>query len=85
MPDAFLWYHADAEREPALLNWIERVEAHAGVRGRLYIRKQEQRTTFMECYRDVSSATIRRIEALAAADPLFEQIERRCESFVEIT
>ncbi|MDQ7000315.1 MAG: hypothetical protein Q9M12_05455 [Mariprofundus sp.] len=85
MPDAFVWYHAGEKQEPDLLNWLDTVEQQAGVRGKLFIRKTNGNTTFMETYSDVSRATIDRIEKLAASSPLFERIDRRCESFVEIS
>jgi len=85
MPDAFVWYHAGEKQEPDLLNWLDTVEQQAGVRGKLFIRKTIGNTTFMETYSDVSRATIDRIEKLAASNPLFERIDRRCESFVEIS
>jgi len=85
MPDAFIWYHADKKLEPELLDWINEVEAEAGVRGKLYIRNQQGETTFMESYIDVSRATIERIDKLATSHPLFENIHRRCESFIQIT
>jgi len=88
MPDAFIWYHADDKQEPDLMNWLDEVELQAGVRGKLYIRKASEKTddksTFMETYSDVSSATISRIEKLAAKHVLFDAIERHCESFVAI-
>jgi len=84
MPDAFIWYHANEKQEPELLNWLDQVEQQAGVRGKLFIRKADDKTTFMETYADVSSATISRIEKLAAKYVLFDTIERRCESFVAI-
>jgi len=85
MPDAFIWYHADEKMEPALLEWMDTVQEKADVRGNLYIRKQDDKTTFMETYRDVSSATIKRIESMADKHAIFDRVERRCESFVEIT
>lgn len=85
MPDAFIWYHADKNMEPDLQHWIDAVEDEAGVRGKLYIRTHQDETTFMESYNDVSRATIDRIEKLAASRPLFENINRRCESFIQIS
>ncbi|MDQ6981715.1 MAG: DUF4936 family protein [Mariprofundus sp.] len=84
MPDAFIWYHADEKDESKLINWLATVEQQAGVQGKLFVRKADNNTTFMEIYSDVSQATIDRIEKLAASTPLFEAIERRCENFVEI-
>jgi len=84
MPDAFIWYHADESLEPELLNWITRVEEQAGVRGKLLVRIENNETTFMETYSNISRATINRIEKLANAQPVFDGINRRCENFVEI-
>jgi len=36
-------------------------------------------------YPDISRATIDRIEKLAASSPVFQSIDRRCESFIQIT
>jgi len=36
-------------------------------------------------YPDVFRATIDRIEKLAAASPVFQSIDLRCESFIQIT
>lgn len=85
MPNAFIWYHADENIEPELLQWLSQVEEKADVRGKLFIRKENDKSTFMETYTDVSRATINRIEKLAANHPLFKGIHRQCESFVEIT
>jgi len=85
MPDAFIWYHADDTLETELLHWLDEVESKADVRGKLFIRKADNQTTFMESYSDVTSATIKRIEKLAASNPVFQAIERRCESFIQIT
>jgi len=85
MPDAFIWYHADEKRESELLNWLDIVEQQAGVRGKLLVRIEKDKTTFMETYADVSRPTIDRIEKLAASSPVFQGIDRRCESFIQIT
>jgi len=84
MPDAFIWYHADEKLESALIDWLDEVQEQADVQGKLFIRKDGDKTTFMETYSDVTSATIARIEKLAAAYPAFEGLERRCESFIRI-
>ena len=84
MPDAFIWYHADEKLESKLMEWLDEAEEHAGVRGNLFVRKENEQSTFMETYRDVSSATIARIEALAAKKPLFKNITRHCESFQRV-
>ena len=64
---------------------MQQVEAKAGVRGAFYIRKQDDgRATFMEAYKQITTATINRIERLAAKQVLFKNIDRRCESFIRI-
>jgi len=89
MPDAFIWYHADENHEAELLNWLELVHDQADVRGKLFVRKDsdgdQSKTTFMETYTAVSTATINRIEKLAANQTLFNDLQRQCESFVEVT
>jgi len=74
MPDVFIWYETDEEMEPALLDWMGHVESEADVRGALYIRKEDGKTTFMEAYHHVTTATINRIERLAAQQKIFEDI-----------
>ncbi len=85
MPDTFIWYHADENMEPAFIAWLEQVEEKADVRGKLFIRKEQDKTTFMETYTNVSRATINRIEKLASTQDLFKEIHRQCESFVEVS
>jgi len=89
MPDAFIWYHANESHKAELLNWLELVHDQADVHGKLFIRKDshgdQSKATFMETYTDVSTATINRIEKLAANQALFNDIQRQCESFVEVT
>ena len=85
MPDAFIWYEADEKLEPKLLEWMQQIEAEAGIRGAFYIRKQDDgHATFMEAYNQITTATINRIERLAAKQALFKNIDRRCESFIRI-
>jgi len=85
MPDAFIWYETDETLEPSLLEWMQLVEAEADIRGGFYIRKQgDGRATFMEAYCQITTATIDRIERLAAKQALFKNIDRRCESFIRI-
>ncbi|MBN4077163.1 hypothetical protein JYT48_02710 [Mariprofundus ferrooxydans] len=89
MPDAFIWYKANENNETDFLHWLDLVHEQADVRAKLFIRKDtdgdQSKATFMETYSDVSSATINRIEKLAANQPLFNDIQRQCESFVKIT
>lgn len=70
LPDPQQWMDADAEQ--------------AGVKGCLYIRIEKDKTTFMESYHDISRATIERIEKLASSTALFDGIQRRSESFIQI-
>lgn len=85
MPDAFIWYEADEKLEPALLQWMGHIEAEADIKGAFYIRKQDNgRATFMEAYNQVTTASINRIEQLAAKQALFTDIDRRCERFIRI-
>jgi len=85
MPDAFVWYHTDENKEPELLHWLDKVHEQADVHGKLFIRKEQDKTTFMEAYNNVSTATINRIEKMAANQVLFQDIHRQCESFVEVS
>ncbi|GAV20984.1 hypothetical protein MMIC_P1962 [Mariprofundus micogutta] len=84
MPDAFIWYHAHEKLESELMSWLDEIEDKAGVRGKLFVRKDDGKTTFMESYSDVTTSTITRIEKHAAQHPVFTNIERRCESFMRI-
>jgi hypothetical protein len=84
MPDAFIWYHAGDTLEPDLPDWIDQVGETTGIRGRLFVRRENDRTTFMEIYSAVSGAMIERIESMAAQQPVFEGIDRRCESFTKV-
>ncbi|MDQ6992954.1 MAG: hypothetical protein Q9M31_05720 [Mariprofundus sp.] len=85
MPDAFIWYHGDESLETELLHWMVTVEQQVGVHGKLYRRKKGDTTTFMEAYRDVSSAAIQRIEKMALHQAVFANVNRCCESFMEIS
>ena len=85
MPDAFIWYEADEKLEPALMQWMQHVEAEAGIKGAFYIRKQDKgHATFMEVYNQITTATVNRIERMAAKQALFKNINRRCESFIKV-
>ncbi|MDX8405023.1 MAG: hypothetical protein R8K50_02615, partial [Mariprofundus sp.] len=84
MPDAFIWYHAEQAAQPALVAWLQMVETNTGIRGKLFMRHQHDKTTFMESYADVSTETMARIEKLAAQQAVFAGINRRCESFTPV-
>jgi len=80
---AFIWYHAEIERQPELLAWLEQVRQKTGVQGRLLVRRQTEQTTFMEIYDPIEPDLISRIEQMAATSPCFSGIQRRCECFME--
>ena len=87
MPDnqcAFIWYNADELEMDDLKAWLKLVKNKTGQNGRLYVRRKEGKTTFMESYSNLSEATATAIERLAATHPPFQGIERRCESFLRI-
>jgi len=81
----FVWYHADKTSEANLRTWMQYVQQTLAIKGRLYHRQQDEKTTFMEVFECVGFATIEKIEQLAAQQPCFHGITRRCESFERIT
>ena len=90
MPDdmptsAFVWYHADQTCKADLRAWMQHVQQALAIQRRLYQRQQDEKTTFMEVFECVGFATIKKIEQLAAQQPCFHGITRRCESFERIT
>lgn len=80
---AFVWYHAEAALQPMLLDWLQRVENRIGIRGKLFLRRTEQKTTFMEVYDSVESGTLAQIEELAGQQPWIDELQspRRAECF----
>ena len=83
-PSAFIWYHAESQQEKMFQSWIDEVHHRLGIQGKLYKRLQNEKTTFMEVFEHVDSATIKQIEQLATQQHCFKGIERRCESFERI-
>lgn len=86
MPDTtnlFIWYHADTNLAPELQAWLAMLKKQFGLRGRLYLRQSEGRTTFMEVFEQVPADAAPRIEALAASQSWHARLKspRRCESF----
>ncbi len=81
---AFIWYHADAEQQGPILQWQAELSETLGVQGRLLLRHDSGKTTFMEIYEHVESPLVEQIEAQAKQLPIFAGIERRCESFIEV-
>jgi len=87
MPDklsSFIWYNADHLNMGDLKAWLELVKQQTGQSGELYVRRKDGKTTYMETYSNVSEAESSAIEHLAASHPLFDSIDRRCESFKRI-
>ena len=87
MPDtqsAFIWYHTDNLNMAEMKEWLKLVKEQTGAKCKLYVRRKDGKTTFMETYANISEGTTIAIEGLAAAHPLFQGIDRRCESFLRI-
>jgi len=87
----FIWYLAPDAIESVLRQWLSEVERKLGVRGELFLRRDQDsegnpRTTFMESYRHVDEGFIAELEALAEQQPWHEQLlsPRRCEAFNRI-
>jgi len=90
MPDfsttsAFVWYHADATLQPDLQQWLQSVQQQLNIKAELYQRQKNEKTTFMEVFEHIDSATIEKIEQLATQHHCFNGIHRQCESFERIT
>ncbi|MBL1352500.1 MAG: hypothetical protein COA61_004050 [Zetaproteobacteria bacterium] len=84
MPDVFVWYHADAHQERKFQQWLTMLENKISCTGKLYKRKQDEKTTFMEVFEHIDSATMKKIEQLATQQDCFQGIHRQCESFERI-
>jgi len=87
MPSAFIWYHADALLAAQLSDWVHEISKKTGLEGRLLMRDEDGKTTFMEIYPDAGAAAIAGIEKIAATRDWFTQLEspRRAEIFSEIS
>jgi len=88
MPDKqsslFIWYNANELVMDELKAWLKLVKQETGLKGKLYVRRKDGITTYMETYKRVSGAEAIAIEDLAATCSLFTNIDRRCESFHRI-
>ncbi len=83
---AFIWYHADMKMQESVLAWQQtEVAEKLAVSGRLLIREQAGKTTFMEIYEHVEWPLVERIEQMANQASCFAGIERRCEFFTEVS
>jgi len=90
MQSAFIWYHADAQLADVLQTWVGQTGKVLGIPSRLMVRRQPDRTTFMEIYESTGSldmeAIVRTVEASAANQPWFVELHspRKAEVFAEI-
>lgn len=81
MPDAFVWYHADASRKEDILHWLDSLSASLDLQVRLYRRTAHGQTTYMEVYEHIEPETLAEIERLAARRSIFANIQRHAEVF----
>jgi len=81
---AFVWYHADSEKEGSYRDWLADIQDKLHVSGKLYKRSQDEKTTFMEVFEHIDYATMKKIEQLATQQACFQGIHRQCESFERI-
>ena len=86
---AFIWYHADAQMEDVLRQWVAQTSQTLSVSARLMVRQQPERTTFMEIYEVPENVDLQGvlegIEKDAANQAWFVQLHspRKAEIFVE--
>jgi len=84
---AFIWYHAEAELEAELQRWVRQTGHGLSIGARLMIRRQADRTTFMEIYELPADCDpdsfVMQIEQQAGRQPWFERLQspRRAELF----
>jgi hypothetical protein len=85
---AFIWYHADEVLSETLQTWVDQTGRLLGIPSKLMLRRQPEKTTFMEIYELAgdSKAMLETIEANAAQQPWFAQLHspRRAEVFFGI-
>ncbi|MDQ6990338.1 MAG: hypothetical protein Q9M11_01225 [Mariprofundaceae bacterium] len=84
MPDVFVWYHADDGQEAEFQTWIQQLKSTIPCQAKLYKRQQNKKTTFMEVFEHIDSATMKKIEQLATQQACFQGVQRQCESFERI-
>jgi len=86
---AFIWYHADSRLANALRAWVEQTGQSLGIPAKILVRRQAERTTFMEIYEAAGNQNmedmVEIIEACAAAQSWFARLQspRRAEIFSE--
>jgi len=81
---AFVWYHADVEQKQNFQTWLLQLQTTLHIPVQLYQRQQDEKTTFMEVFEHIDSATMKKIEQLATQQACFQGIHRQCESFERI-
>ena len=87
---AFIWYHADTRLAHTLQAWVEQTGQSLGIPAKIMVRRQAERTTFMEIYEAAGNQhmedVVEIIEAHAAAQPWFARLQspRRAEIFSEV-
>jgi len=89
MPDAnttsyFVWYHPKSQQEADYHDWLKHIQILFNITVQLYKRHQDEKTTFMEVFEHIDSATMKKIEQLATQRACFQGIHRQCESFERI-
>jgi len=80
----FVWYHAEAQQEVIYKAWLNQLQERFHITIQLYKRLQDEKTTFMEVFEHIDSATMKKIEQLATQQACFQGIHRQCESFERI-
>jgi hypothetical protein len=80
----FIWYHAEPDSETGFRQWLGDLSEKTGIRGELFVRHAEGKTTFMETYENIEYGALETIEGLAAEQACFESVQRRCEAFERV-
>ncbi len=80
----FIWYHAAPDSVPLIKQWLEHLFQTTGIRGSLFVRHTDAKSTFMETYENIEYKALKKIEDLAVKQPCFKTVQRQCESFEKI-
>jgi len=80
----FIWYRGEAQQEVIYKAWLNQLQERFHITIQLYRRIQDEKTTFMEVFEHIDSATMKKIEQLATQQACFQGIHRQCESFERI-
>lgn len=84
MTSLFIWYHGQPASQQDYLNWLVLAQQHFGIQGRLLIREEPDRITYMEIFEQVEVDIYSQLERLAADQACFHTIERHCEAFKDV-